>query len=96
LIDKQPDHYGWEARLVVGDGRRRAMAQVFRNHDPRAEYTVVFQGLNPGAHYDVQWADAGRRTGATGRDLMSAGVKVELPKPFSSEIIRLEARSAES
>jgi hypothetical protein len=95
LIDKQPDHYGWDARLVVGDGRHRAMAQVFRNHDPRSEHTVVFRGLDPGADYDVRWVDADRSACAKGCDLMTAGVKVVLPQPFSSEIIRLEARSAD-
>ncbi len=92
LIAKQPDHYGWEARLVYSPAKGRGMAQVFRNHDARTEQTIVLRGLEPDREFEVEWVDAGRRTSATGRELMSAGVVVALAKPFSAEILRLTAR----
>jgi hypothetical protein len=65
------------------------MAQVFRNHDSAQERAILFKGLNPNADYQIEFVDAATQFRADGSRLMSQGLIVSLPKPFSSEILRL-------
>jgi alpha-galactosidase len=89
LIDRQPDYFGWEARMVYHAGREEGLVQVFRNHDPDAERVIRLQGLEPEATYAWAQTDAGASGKGTGAELSERGLPVSLEVPFSSEEIRL-------
>jgi hypothetical protein len=91
LIPRQPDHYGWEARFVYSPSQAAGMAQVFRNHHPRSEMPIHFQGLDANTTYDVTFVDAGKTSRLTGWDLETSGLTVTLPTPFTCEILRLNS-----
>jgi alpha-galactosidase len=89
LIDRQPDHYGWEARFIYDAVKARGVAQVFRNHDARQEHTICLRGLKANETYSVTFVDQGKSMKASGYALMSRGVTVRLDKPFTSEILHV-------
>ena len=89
LLGQSPSHYGWDARFVYDATAGRGMAQVFRNHDPRSELVIRLRGLDPEATYIVHLVDAGTETRAGGAALMSEGVVVRLPEPFTADILRV-------
>ncbi len=92
LISRQPDHYGWEARFVYCSQKKRGMAQVFRNHDREKDKKIFLRGLDPDLEYNLVYVDAGLEFCRFGSELMEKGILVRLSKPFSSEIIRVEAK----
>jgi alpha-galactosidase len=92
LIDKQPDHWGWEARFCYSEAQGRGVAQVFRNHDPRDEYRLRFRGLKAGTRYSVSLVDAGVAEQASAEELMESGLTLRLAAPFTSELVRISRR----
>lgn len=89
LLGQAPSHYGWDARFVYDAAAGRGMAQVFRNHDPRPELAIRLRGLEPAVTYAVRRVDAGTETRVGGAALMSEGIAVRLPAPFSAEVLRV-------
>jgi alpha-galactosidase len=89
LLGQAPSHYGWDARFVYDAIAGRGVAQVFRNHDPRPELPIRLRGIEPEGTYRVLLVDAGTETQSSGARLMSEGVTVQLPTPFSAEILRI-------
>ena len=89
LLGQTPGHYGWDARFVYDAQAGRGMAQVFRNHDPRIALPIRFRGLEAEATYSIQQVDGGSTTHASGAVLMTEGLTVSLPKPFSVETLRV-------
>jgi alpha-galactosidase len=89
LLGQTPSHYGWDARFVYDAQAGRGMAQVFRNHDPRTAMPIRLRGLEADATYRIEQVDAGTSTQASGAALMTEGVAVTLPTPFSAETLRI-------
>lgn len=89
LIAKQPDHFGWDARMVYSAARGRGMVQVFRNHDPRRELRVRLRGLEPDSSFVIESADGGQPVRLSGREGMDSGFSVRLEQPFSAALFRL-------
>lgn len=92
---KQPDRFGWDGRLVWSPALRQGAAQVFRNHDPRASVRIRLHGLPDEGRYGVSQGVEENKpcviVSAGGRELVSEGIDVGIPAPFSSALLRIRA-----
>ncbi len=89
LIPRQPDHFGWEARLVYNADLGAGMAQVFRNHDDADSNRIVLRGLEPDRAYSVTIDEEACPGPLAGRELTGHGITVRLAQPFSCCSLRL-------
>jgi alpha-galactosidase len=67
-----------------------AIAIVTRENAADDVYPLVFRGLVPAQLYQVRFETAAARYLMTGTQLMTRGVDVSLPAPFSAEIVYLD------
>ena len=91
----QPKRFGegdrWAGfQYARADGSSH-LALLFRLPGGENERTIALRGLAEDAEYDVRWLDADRRETRGGGDLMSTGLRLELPEE-GSEIVVLERR----
>lgn len=91
LINRQPDHFGWEARFVYAAESGTGMVQVFRNHDAQVTRQICLRGLEAAAEYVIYNIDTDERTTAqTGRVLMETGVAITLADSFSCTTLEVQ------
>jgi hypothetical protein len=72
-------------------GAKRGTLYIFRPNNDQTTQHIRLKGLTPEAQYGINSEDGSVPEEArTGNDLMSTGLKVKLPRKYSSDLIYLE------
>jgi hypothetical protein len=91
-ISARPDGVHWDGMEFFDPQRRSGVVYAFRGSiADEPNHSFVLKGLQPDRSYRVAFHDHSSpdRT-ATGHDLLTTGLQVELPRPNSSELVFLE------
>ena len=91
-VSGRPDGVHWDGIEYFDSAKGRGVLYAFRGSTPKeSKHNFVLKGLQEGRSYQLHFQDhptADRQ--ASGRELMSRGVMVELPVPLSSELVLIE------
>ena len=88
-ISDRPDGIHWDAIEYFDSTRKHGVVYAFRGStETEPGHIFFFQGLDPARSYELHFQDASSpdRT-VSGRELLSTGLRVDLPLPNSSELI---------
>jgi alpha-galactosidase len=94
-ISPRPDGVHWDGMEYWDPAQHRGIVFAFRGSgNDESEHRFVLAGLDPQQHYHLHFEDGSSPdTELTGQRLMSTGLAVLLPRPLSSELISLTAKS---
>lgn len=87
----RPDDKNWDGIEYFDPDNQRGAIYVFRPESPESQHTIKLRGLTSEATYWVWCEDgafAARQIG--GEKLMTTGLTITLPKPFSSDLVFLQ------
>jgi hypothetical protein len=93
-VSARPDGVHWDAIEYFDPRRKAGVVFAFRGSaTDEPEHAFVLKGLRPEARYALRFHDRSSpdRT-ATGRELLTSGVRVKLALPTSSDLIFIEER----
>ena len=91
-IASRPDGIHWDGIEFFDPERRKGVIYAFRGStESEKEHIFRLSGLTPGKEYRLRFHDrtASDRT-VTGRELLGAGLTVNLPVPNSSELVFID------
>ncbi|NLE39652.1 MAG: alpha-galactosidase [Pirellulaceae bacterium] len=92
-VSPRPRADGWDAIQYMSEDGGEGVVFVFRAKSPDGSYRVRLKGLRPDQIYSIVSEDRKvRLREATGRELMTDGVTVELPRKESSDILHVRQR----
>ena len=96
-VSTRPDGVHWDGVEYWDPMRGRGVVYAFRgSFENEAEHRFVLAGLEAAKRYRLHFEDGSSPDReATGRELMEAGLAVQLRGPLSSELVFLEATGAE-
>jgi alpha-galactosidase len=87
----RPDGFHWDGMFYWSPSLKRGTVYVFRPNNDQSSQRILLKGLAPETQYRVRSEDGSVAAGtSTGKDLMSAGLKVMLPGKYSSDLIYVE------
>jgi len=90
-ISARPDGIGWDGIEYWDPQRKHGVVYAFRGTTAENSHSFVLQGLDPDKHYKLNFNDhSAKDHSGRGRELMSAGLKVVLSIPNSSELVFIE------
>ncbi|MGB9078679.1 MAG: alpha-galactosidase [Terracidiphilus sp.] len=92
-VSARPDGVHWDAIEYWDNAQQKGVVYAFRGSDPNeSRHAFALAGLNPAAQYKLHFEDRSAPDNeATGKDLMSQGLTVQLAHPYSSELVFLTA-----
>ena len=82
---------GWEAVQFTDDSASEAVVLCFRAASSQSASVVRFSRLRPDATYSIKRTDGKSDEKVSGKELMTAGLLVDLANRGSSEILQLKA-----
>lgn len=85
-----PSQNGIDAIQSYNADLDRATAVITRAQSAGSSYTFKPQGLNPAQRYEVTFEVRRTAYSMTGAQLMSNGIRVTLPTPYSSEVVHID------
>lgn len=87
----RPDDKVWDGIEYFDPISKKGAVIVFRPDNPMSRQVIKLKGLEPQARYWI-WCEDGslEPQQASGAQLMSSGLTVTLPQPFSSDIVFLQ------
>lgn len=87
----RPDDLHWDGMFYWSPSLERGTLYIFRPNNDQATQRIRLKGLTPEAQYRIRSEDGSvpEETRA-GNDLMSTGLKVKLPRKYSSDLIYLD------
>lgn len=93
-IFPRPDDLAWDGIEYYDPASKKGAVFVFRPGSPEASREIRFKGLEAKAAYWL-WCEDGSiaPARATGETLMRAGLKMNLPQPFTSDIVFFQDES---
>jgi alpha-galactosidase len=93
-VSARPDGAHWDGLEYFDPRRRAGVVFAFRGSaTDEPEHTFVLKGLRPEARYALRFHDRSSPDGAaTGRELLTSGLRVKLALPNSSDLIFIEER----
>jgi hypothetical protein len=96
-ISARPDGVHWDGMEYFDPQRRSGVIYAFRGSVPdERDHSFVLKGLQANATYRLRFHDhTSRDRTASGRELLTSGVRVTLPLPNSSELIFIEEAGRE-
>lgn len=77
--------------IASPDGREGALAAYTLSMSKEESFTVVPKGINPAFNYKVTLDNTRTEFKVSGYDLMTKGVKINIPASMSSELVLLNA-----
>jgi hypothetical protein len=87
-ISERPDGIRWDGLEYFDPRSRQGVVYAFRGSKGAAAHRYVLLGLHPASRYRLRFHDHPRSDHiATGAELMKTGLRVQLPRANSSEII---------
>jgi alpha-galactosidase len=87
----RPDDFHWDGMFYWSPGLKRGTLYIFRPNNDQATQRIRLKGLMPEAQYRIHSEDESVPEEIRGgNDLMSSGLKVKLPRKYSSDLIYLE------
>jgi alpha-galactosidase len=87
----RPDDLHWDGMFYWSPGLKRGTLYIFRPNNDQATQRIRLKGLMPAAQYRLRSEDGSvPEEMRAGSDLMSGGLKVKLPRKYSSDLIYLE------
>lgn len=92
-ISERPDGVHWDGMEYFDGKRGTGVVYAFRGStQEEGQHAFVLRGLNPGQQYNLHFQDqsSADRT-VSGKALLEQGLTVELPGPYSSELVFLKA-----
>jgi disulfide oxidoreductase YuzD len=97
-ISQRPDGVRWDAIEYFDPQSSRGAVYVFRGTTvDESSHNFVLRGLRASSTYKLEFADGSSPTGsASGRQLMSTGLRVTLKSPLTSELVFIEDARASS
>ncbi len=95
-VSDRPDGVRWDGIQYYDPSSRTGALLAFRGTGDEAQHAFVLRGLTPGAKYAIEFEDGSSQPEMmTGTQLMSAGVKLNLPERESSEIVYIRSAFAQ-
>jgi len=90
----RPDGVHWDGLFYWSPSLKRGTLYIFRPDAPRREETVTLKGLQTAGQYWV-WSQDGSIDAAkiSGKNLMSAGLRIRLQDRFTSDLIYVQDAS---
>ncbi|MDB5353666.1 MAG: alpha-galactosidase [Phycisphaerales bacterium] len=90
-VSERPDGVRWDGIEYFDAASGTGALFAFRGTVDEAEHAFVLKGLAADAKYALSFEDgSGQPTVRSGKDLMTAGVKLNLPERESSEIVHIQ------
>jgi hypothetical protein len=95
-VSARPDGVRWDGTEYWDPPRGEGVVFAFRGSTPNeTEHRFVLAGLDAAKRYVLHFEDGSAPdTQATGRELMTVGLKICLPTPLSSELVFIEDAAA--
>jgi alpha-galactosidase len=94
LTEAKPDSGQWAAYQMNEPTLREGFLMAFRRqHAPWTAARFKLRGLEPGAVYEVENADTGRKRRVQGQDLLEQGLAIQLPRPDTSALVFYRKKS---
>ena len=90
----RPDGVHWDGMFYWSATSRRGTLYVWRPESPEARQTVRLKGLQPDVKYWL-WSEDGAISAGlrSGDELMRAGLELQLPQAYSSDLIFVQEES---
>ncbi|MGC2639699.1 MAG: alpha-galactosidase [Acidobacteriaceae bacterium] len=97
-IAPRPDGTHWDGMEYYAPAHHQGVVYAFRGSAPgEPVHTYFLAGLDPRTRYRLHFQDASSPDAiASGRDLMTAGLRVALPVPLTSELVFFAAQLSQS
>ena len=91
-VSARPDGVHWDGMEYWDPVRKQGVLYAFRGStENEPSHTFVLKGLEPSSHYKLHFQDGTSPDRvATGQQLMTEGLGVNLPHPLSSELVFVE------
>jgi alpha-galactosidase len=87
----RPDGYHWDGMFYWSPTLKKGTVYIFRPNSPENSRTIPLKGLEPSVRYKVRGEDSSTpATTYTGAQLMETGLKIALPRPYTSDLIYVE------
>jgi alpha-galactosidase len=87
----RPDDLHWDGMFYWSPSLERGTLYIFRPNNDQATQRIRLKGLIPEAQYRIRSEDGSvPEEIRAGNDLMSSGLKVKLPRKYSSDLIFIE------
>jgi alpha-galactosidase len=97
-VAQRPDGVRWDAIEYFDRQKGKGVVYAFRGSAPDdPSHSFRLRGLRASSTYKLEFADGSSPAGsATGRQLMSTGLRVTLTSPLTSELVFIEESPASS
>ena len=89
-LSARPAEYRTDALQSYHEASDSSIIFVMRPQSPASYWLLRPRGLNPQRSYQVRFQESPRRLTMTGAQLLSDGLRVDLPHMWSSEIVYVE------